>query len=196
MKQIIYIHWWTSFPNNDAFCEALKSWNYKPFTQKIQWVDWLAEQTKWEFEVFHPAMPNKYNANYKAWKIWFEKIFPFLNDEDTILIGHSLGGMFMMKYLTEEWFPKQISKLYLISSVSNNKIEYLWDFEVDLKKISILQDLSKKIVIYHSTDDSEVPYTNSLEIHANLPKAELIPFSDRGHFRQREFPELLENIVR
>ena len=35
-------------------------------------------------------MPNKYNASYKARKIWFEKIFPYLNDEDLVLVGHSL----------------------------------------------------------------------------------------------------------
>jgi hypothetical protein len=31
-------------------------------------------------------MPNKANAKYKAWKIWFEKLFPYLNNNKIILI--------------------------------------------------------------------------------------------------------------
>jgi hypothetical protein len=40
--------------------------------------------------MFIPEMPNQDFASYKAWKIWFEKIFSYLNDEGVILIGHSL----------------------------------------------------------------------------------------------------------
>jgi predicted alpha/beta hydrolase family esterase len=68
----------------------LEKREYDPFEEPQRWRDWLAEQTKGTYQVFSPEMPNKYNASYKAWKIRFEKIFPYLNDEDLILIGHSL----------------------------------------------------------------------------------------------------------
>jgi predicted alpha/beta hydrolase family esterase len=35
-------------------------------------------------------MPNRHFADYKAWKIMFEKIFSYLKDE-VIFVGHSLG---------------------------------------------------------------------------------------------------------
>jgi hypothetical protein len=31
-------------------------------------------------------MPCKADAKYKAWKIWFEKLFPYLKDNKIILI--------------------------------------------------------------------------------------------------------------
>jgi hypothetical protein len=40
--------------------------------------------------MFTPEMPNAKPAIYKARKIWFEKLFPYLNDEGVTLIGHSL----------------------------------------------------------------------------------------------------------
>ena len=41
---------------------------------------------KSEYEFFRPEMPNKYNANYKARKIWFEKIYPNFKNEDLQII--------------------------------------------------------------------------------------------------------------
>ena len=44
------------------------------------------------------------NARYEEWKIWFERMIPFLND-NVILVGHSLGGIFFVKYLSENLLP-------------------------------------------------------------------------------------------
>ncbi len=61
-------------------------------------------------------MPNKTNAQFEEWKIWFEKFIPFLND-GVILVGHSLGGVFLAKYLSENKFPKKIGGVFLVSAV-------------------------------------------------------------------------------
>jgi hypothetical protein len=42
MKQIIFIHWWSRFLNNEALCKELETREYKPFEEKkndeIDWV--------------------------------------------------------------------------------------------------------------------------------------------------------------
>ena len=53
-------------------------------------------------------MPCKFMVDYEAWKIWFERHFQFLQKE-VILIGWSLGGRFLLKYLSENKFPFKIS---------------------------------------------------------------------------------------
>jgi len=145
-------------------------------------------------------MPNKHMACYQARKIWFEKIFPYLNDEELTMIGHSLWWMFLLKYISENWFPKKIKQLHLASSCLDEtdmprEEAYMGDFLFDLEKIPKIQNFVEKIFIYHSTDDPVVPYSHAERLHTYLPKAQLITLTDRGHIIQIEFPELLENIL-
>lgn len=200
MKQLIYIHGWVRVPDNDALCKELETREYNPFEDKKKWIDWLVSKTQWIYQVFKPTMPNKYSASYKAWKIWFEKIFPYLNDEDLVLVGHSLWWNFLMKYLWENNFPKKIKQLHLVAAVVDGSDrpadkQYLWDFAFDVNNITKLENIAEEIFIYHSTDDPTVPYSHAEKIKSYLPNAKLITFTDRGHIRQPEFPELLENIL-
>ena len=61
-----------------------------PFEEKKRWRMTLQDRLP-EFTVIKPEMPNKDMARYSAWKLWFEKHFPFLDEENLVLIGHSLG---------------------------------------------------------------------------------------------------------
>ena len=74
MKQLIYIHGWMCQPDYDSFCEAIKERDYNPFEEKERKDRF--EDLKWSYQIIRPEMPNKNMASYKAWKIWFEKIFP------------------------------------------------------------------------------------------------------------------------
>lgn len=75
------------------------------------------EQDLPDRQVIKPEMPNKNLANYAIWKMWFEKHIPFLDPEKLVIIGHSLGGMFLAKYFSENEFPFQIQQLHLIAPV-------------------------------------------------------------------------------
>lgn len=200
MKQLLFIHWWSCFFDNDTFCKALEIREYDPFEDKKKRKDWLKETLQWEYQIIKPDMPNKDMATYKAWKIRFEKIFPYFNDEELIVVWNSLGGMFLIKYLWENDFPKKIKQLHLVASVFDesgmpDQEKYLGDFLYDTKVISNLESKAEKIFIYHSTDDTIVPYSHAEKILSYLPSAQLITFTDRGHFSIPEFPELLENII-
>jgi predicted alpha/beta hydrolase family esterase len=195
MQQIIHIHGGDCFPDNDSFCEALKTYDYDPFEEKKYRRERVKSQLPSNYQMIIPQMPNGRMAYYKARKIWFEKIFPYLNDEEPILIGHSLGGMFLMKYLTENMFPKNIKQLHLVAAVLDDEKEYVGDFSIDISKIPLLQNKVNDIYIYHSTDDHLVPYSQGQRISALLPNAKFLTFEDRQHFNQPDFPELLANIV-
>ena len=200
MKQLIYIHWWDVFLTEDSFRKALENWTYEPFIERKKWTARLKEQLKNDYECFMPDMPNKHDAKYGLWKIWFEKIFPYLNDEELVVIWRSLWWMFLIKYLWENTFPKKIKQLHLISSVfdesdMSEEEKYSWNFAYDPEIILNIQHQVEEIFLYHSTDDDVVPYSHTEKIKAYLPEAKLISFKDRGHFWQPEFPELLENIL-
>jgi len=188
------------YPDIDTCCKALETRDYNPFEEKKGWKDSISQALKSTHQIIRPEMPNKQMARYKARKIWFEKIFPYLNNEDLVIVGHSLWWMFLIKYLWENTFPKKIKQLHLVSSVfdesdMSEEEKYAADFAYDPSIIPNLENQADEIFLYHSTDDDIVPYAHAEKIKAYLPKAKVITFTDRGHFRQADFPELLENIL-
>ncbi|MEI6057710.1 MAG: alpha/beta hydrolase, partial [bacterium] len=60
--------------------------------------------------------------------------------------------------------------------------------------ISKIQEQCPCVFIYQSKDDPVVPFADALHYAAALPKAKLITFEENGHFRQAEFPELVQQI--
>ncbi len=93
-KQIVFIGGGRAFKEHEAYLHYLQT---KPFALDdfrlgFNWRNSLQERLGGDFDVLIPPMPNTFNARYHEWKIWFERIVPFLEDE-VVLIGHSLGGV-------------------------------------------------------------------------------------------------------
>jgi len=139
-------------------------------------------------------MPNPMNAKYNEWETMFNKLIPFL-DETIILVGHSLGGIFLAKYLSENDFPKKILATFLVSAPHNDKnTEYsLVDFNLS-RSLEKFQQQGGRIFLYHSKNDPIVPFADFEKYRNDLPEARTIIFEDRGHFDQTEFPELVKDI--
>ena len=150
-----------------------------------------------QFEVFMPTMPNKQNAQYNEWKIWFERHFAHIQD-GVILVGFSLGGYFLVKYLLENTVPFKVKALLLGAAPFENSPddskEDGGDFAFDTHKVGELARTTDSITIFHSKDDFVVPYTHALKYQAALSQAELITFEDKNHFLIPEFPELVQKI--
>jgi uncharacterized protein len=196
-KQIVIIHGGGTFNSYKDYISFLKNSpvDIKRFMPRRGWKDNIDLKLGSKFEVFTPQMPNKTNAKYKEWKIVFEKLVPFLNDE-VVLVGHSLGGIFLAKYLAENSLNKKIKALILLSApfrTEKSWNESLGDFElpVSLKKIELQV---KNIFLIHSRDDKVVPFNHLNKYHRQLPSSKLFIFNDRNHFNQETFPELIKLI--
>lgn len=135
-------------------------------------------------------MPCKQNADYTAWSIWFEKMAPYFRD-GVILVGHSLGGAFLLRYLTEHILPVTIAQLHLIAPVVDDvDCNDVGGFKIDVANWPGFARSIKSVHLWHSTDDVYVPIHHSERFLAKYPQATLHRFTDRGHFLQSEFPEL------
>jgi uncharacterized protein len=198
-KQVFYIHGGMSFSQYDDFLTYLKTEpirNLPGTEQGKRWSGSLVAELGDKYEVFAPGMPNKQNAKYLEWKIWFERHFEYLRD-DLMLIGWSQGGYFLTKYLIENPAPVKIKKLFLVAAPfkpDNFGGEDGGDFAFDTSRVGELAKKAQKIYIFHSEDDFVVPYEHALKYKEALPEAELISFSDKNHFLLPEFPELVEEI--
>ncbi len=194
--QVLVIHGGDTFSKYEDYISNLK--NKEITLDKISRKDWkatLEDRLGIGFEVIVPMMPNKANCKYFEWKIWFEKILPLLNNE-IILIGHSMGGIFIAKYLSENRLLKKVLGVFLVAAPYDTKDinEELGDFEL-FGNLSLIEKQSPKIFIYQSKDDPVVPFVDIEKYGRELPTAILRIYEDKAHFNQSEFPELVEDIV-
>jgi uncharacterized protein len=193
-QQIVVIHGGDAFENYEDYLDSLRT---KEITlERIRSVGWkknLGKELGEKFDVLTPSMPNKQNARYLEWKIWFERIIPLLDDE-LIFIGHSSGGIFLAKYLSENVYPKKIKATLLVAAPYNAPTEHpLVDFTITSPLDKFIKQAGK-IVLYHSKDDKVVPFDNAERYHKEIPDAEFHVFEDRQHFNQESFPEIAELI--
>lgn len=195
-QQVMVIGGGTTFDNYKDYLSYLKNHEISLDRLKFQkdWKNTLAEKLGNNFEVFTPRMPNVTNAHYSEWKIWFERITAFLN-ESVILIGHSLGGIFLAKYLSENVYPKAIKATILVATPfdDQDREESLADFKLP----SSLTKFAKQggdIYLIHSKDDSVVQLEQIEKYKEALPDAKVIILDDRGHFVEESFPEIIELI--
>lgn len=196
-KQIVFIHGGETFNKYEEYIKYLKNAEFNPRGNKEKkWKDSLGEELGSDFEVIMPRMPSKDNAKYKEWKIWFEKTLPYLKN-NAVFIGHSLGGIFLAKYLSENRVPKKIRATYLIAAPYNDKNSKnpLSDFVLP-KSLKKFERQSGKIFVYHSRDDQMVPFDALNKYTKAIPSAEKVTFKNKGHFPQKNFPELIGSIKR
>jgi predicted alpha/beta hydrolase family esterase len=193
-KQVVIVHGGDTFASYEEYLKFLRNFpinieRYK--TDKDDWKPWLREKLGQNYEVILPTMPNKTNAQFEEWKLWFNKLIPFLNKE-VILVGHSLGATFLAKYLSENDFPKKIKGVFLVGAVFDKDSEgySLVNFALPNK----LNLQTKNIYLYHSKDDPVVPFSALHKFEKALPAAHSRTFEDRKHLNQEEFPELLTDI--
>jgi len=194
-KQIVVIHGGDTFDTYNEYLSFLKDFELDWEQLKIKkWKDNLGGQLGPDFEIITPLMPNKLNAKYLEWEIWFSKLIPFL-DAEIVLVGHSLGGIFLVKYLSENILPLKIRGVFLVAAPYDDKnADYsLADFNLskDLKNLQLQTDA---LFIFHSQDDPVVPFADLEKYKLALPRANVVTFADRGHFNQAEFPELVHEI--
>lgn len=198
-KQVIVIHGGTSFKTYEDYISYLenKEIDIAKLRPRKEWKDSLSVELGNGYDVLLPRMPNGTNARYREWKIWFDNITKVLNN-NVILIGHSLGGIFLAKYLSENNFPKRIIATILVAAPFDDAEgadgkESLVDFTLP-SSLAKFTAQCRKVYLLYSEDDPVVPF-EQLEKYKNvLPNAEAVIYKDRGHFNQETFPEIVDII--
>lgn len=165
--------------------------------KKKKWTDeYLKKNLGKNFKIIKPRMPLADNAKYKEWEIHFKRYFPFLKN-NLILIGWSLGGIFLTNFLSEHKFPKKILATYLIAPPFNNSLsgeDLAGGFKLK-SDLSLLEKNSKKSYLMFSEDDNVVPISHAEKYRKKLKRARIIIFkSKNGHFQLSTFPEIVKMI--
>lgn len=194
--QIFIIHGGDTFKNKRDYLKFLQTRSIS-IELKNDWKDNISRQLNKDFEVIFPRMPCKEYAHYNEWKIHFERFFPYLRD-NIILIGNSLGGIFLAKYLSEYKFPKKIKSLFLVAAPfdNSNPTGKYFPNRFRLKSdLSFLQNQCADIILMFSKYDKVVPLEHAEKYRKKLPNAKIIIYkSKNGHFKISKFPEIVKMI--
>ena len=192
MKQVILIH---GLPSKEEVMGDV--W---PSPSNAHWFPWIQKQlTKKDILCQPLEMPKSYNPTYSEHKRVLDQMEI---SNETILVGHSCGGGFLLKYFSEnkDLKPKRIILVapwidlegYLKELNPNS--DY-FDFQID----SSLTERTDLHCIY-STDDQKSTITTVNEIKEKLPNIKMHVFTGKKHFTEKhlgskEFPELLDLIL-
>lgn len=194
--QILIIHGGTTFKNKKDYIDFLKN-RAISIEKRIRWGDDYLDKKLGKYcEIIRPGMPLKEDAKYNEWKIHFEKHFPYLKDK-IILIGSSLGGIFLAKYLSENKFPKKILSTYLICPPFDDSLpgeDLAGGFKLK-SNLSLIEKNSKNLRLLFSKDDNTVPISHAKKYGEKLKNADIIIYeSKKGHFKISKFPEIVKMI--
>jgi len=194
--QIFIIHGGMTFKSRQDYLRFLKTREIS-IEEKVRWTDdFLKKNLGRNFKIIRPRMPQSDNAKYEEWKIHFERFFPQLRNK-LILIGSSLGGIFLAKYLSENKFPKKILSTYLICPPYDNSLpgeDLVGGFKLK-SNLSLLEKNTKNLYLLFSEDDDVVPVSRAEKFRKKLKRARILIYKNKnGHFKIPKFPEIVKMI--
>ena len=173
MKRVLIIHGWESNSREHWF------WAEKERLEKLG------------YEVIVPDMPDTLHPKKEDWVKTIEDFNP---DKDSILIGHSLGGVAILRYL--EMANKKIGKCIFIATPIKNLgpgydgIENFLKSSFNWEKI---REKAEKLVVFNQTEDPAVPLKHGKDL-ASFINAELVIVEGNDHFDKINF-DLLEKYI-
>jgi uncharacterized protein len=195
MNNAILVHGWASkneFYNPDY-----------PTGSNSHWFPWLTKQLMIR-DIYTVAveMPNGFYPEYQVWKREFQR---FDINENTVLVGHSLGGGFLMRWLSEE--NVKVGQVILVAPwlgamVGDDRYspeEFDMSF-FDFKLDSDIALKTKGITNISSTNDGIGVQKTVSFIQEKLNNIKYVELQDKGHFTLKSlgtdaFPELFEEII-
>lgn len=165
-------------------------------TYTKHWIPWIRRELNAHgIPTKVPLLPEPWAPVYEKFRAEFEK---YSVDESTILIGHSCGGAFLVRWLGDT--KQKIDTLVLVAPwkiPDPNKVgrDAYYEYSID----ETIKDRVGRIVMFIS-DDEEEDGKKSVEIFHKAIGGKLIELSGRGHFTMDtmetdEFPELLGEIT-
>ena len=116
-------------------------------------------------------------------------------DENTIILGHSLGGVLALRYLEAAEAASIPRACILVGSPWQTKSEktrglFLTEFDYD-----VVTWKAREFVIVHDKEDKLLPFDHA-EKYVRMLQAQLVATVGNDHFMEKEYPILLETVLK
>jgi predicted alpha/beta hydrolase family esterase len=144
------------------------------------------------YDINYPEMPNENNPNYEIYKAKIDEELKRINSK-VVLVAHSLGAGFLLKYLSEEKIDRDILGIFLIAT------PFWGDGGWQYEGFRLRDDFASKlpgntpIFLYHGTEDEIVPFSH-LALYAKKLHHAIIRKIGHGHQLNNDLSEVVQDI--
>jgi predicted alpha/beta hydrolase family esterase len=186
MKKAIILH---GMPSKEEYYDPNMA-----APSNMHWIPWVQRRLLLK-DILAQAieLPAPYKPEYTEWLKVFEQ---FDIEKDTILIAHSCGAGFLVRWLSEN--NVSVGKVVLVAPWLDpeKKLDTdFFDFDIDPALASKTDDLH----IFVSEDDYGNVVESARTIESAIKGVAVSKFMNKGHFTyedmgSEEFPELLSVI--
>lgn len=189
MKNAIILH---GGPSREEYYDS-----EAPSMSNAHWIPWLQGQLlKYDIPTATPEVPWAFDRN---WKVWNKEVERFDIGPETILIGHSTGAGFFVKYLSTHK-NLIVDKVILVAPWLDPDREHTKNFFDDFEIDSTLVSRTKGITIFNSDKDMESVQKTVNILREKVKNIGYREFHSFGHFcfedmKSTKFPELLAAII-
>ena len=154
------------------------------------WFPWLKNQEKKKGnEVFVPDFPNTEFPDYDEWKEHWEELYAPTIEDSSIVIGHSLGGSFLLRWLSES--NTSVARLMLVAPAPDDcGIDEIRSFFTQSWNTEVVKQNVGKIIVLGSENDPYIPFSKFKTL-AEALGATFKKCPGRGHLNDEKFPEIL-----
>ena len=171
----------------------------RPSNSEDHWFSWLKRQLILkDIHAVSIEPPFPFRPRYDDWKKEFER---FDITPETILVGHSCGGGFLVRYLSENK-DLNVGKVVLVApwiNPENNPVSDAADF-FNFETDPDLVIRTAGVTIFNSDNDQDTIHKSVQIIRDKVKNVRYKEFHEYGHFTYRNmktdvFPELLEECL-
>lgn len=136
-----------------------------------------------EYEVRFPAMPDECEAPYEQLKQHLLRELAPMQGR-IALVGHSVGGSILAKFLGEVQFDKPVAAICLMATPFWGGDGWRYD---GYEELEVPQDVATRfpkdahVFLYHCRDDETVPFDHLAKFAKLLPQAAVRELDKGGH---------------
>src|SRR5688572_4905219 len=175
MKNAIILH---GRPSKEEYCS-----DKYPSASNSHWLPWLQKQLLIkDIPAYTPEVPCCYDLNYEIWRKEFER---YEITPETILVGHSCGGGFIVRWLGEH-SDARVDKIVLVAPGAP-AVDADWSrssfFDFTINPNLAVQ--TQKITIFGSDNDSPGIMESVEKYRTEIKNVQYREFKGYGHFTMK-----------
>ena len=152
----------------------------------------LGQQLGQDFKVHFPRMPHEEEPEYQAWASTLAKELTSIRSTALVLVGHSLGASFLLRYLALNDVEPRPLGVFLAAAPFIGKNGWgVADFSLPTARSKLKH---MKVFVFQGGADEVVPREHAMLYRKALDHAAVVTLAGRDHQLNEDMTEIADAI--